>query len=85
MTKTGKQIWKEIINKLMDNDIHFNIINNVLTCKNFGDEVKGLWFWLGEVRLAFNNDTTCGEMDCIDGIEIEGEEVSFQINPNRSI
>lgn len=56
------KIWKTLITTLMDKNIPFSIVNNVLEFKGMPDGVKGLWLWFGEIRVVMEGDMKAGDM-----------------------
>lgn len=79
----SKRIWKNLINDLLERDEYFDLVNNVLSSKVFGENVRGVWFWFGNLRLAMEGQTRAGEMHIIDGYDFnEDGTMNFHINPH---
>lgn len=82
----SKKVLKNLMSDLFDRGEHFDFVNNVLSSKAFGEDVKGIWLWFGNLRLAMHGDTTAGEMAIIDGYDFaEDGSVNFHINPHLGV
>jgi len=66
----GQKLWKRLITELLDKDIYFDLVNNVLTFKGLPDDTKGLWLWFGEIRVAMEGETTAGKMLILNEYEL---------------
>jgi len=63
------KVWKKLITELLDKNITFDLVNNVLSFEGLPDDVRGLWLWFGEVRIAHEDEKTAGEMLILTGFD----------------
>lgn len=65
-----KLIWKKLLTELIEKEINFDLVNNVLSGEFLGDDVKGLWFWFGNIKIACKGKDKAGEMLILNSYEI---------------
>lgn len=70
----GKKTLKEIINYMIENHIRFDYVNGVLSSESFPKEIKGLWYWFGNLLIAKKEMTKAGEMKALETWTFDKED-----------
>ena len=55
-------VWRRLLNELMDRNMSFDIVNNVLSFKGLPEGCRGLWLHFNEIRIAEEGDKIAGDM-----------------------
>jgi hypothetical protein len=77
MYETNKT-WRKLINELMDKNIFFDIVNNVLTFKGLPKDCQGLWLHFNEIRIAEQYGEKAGDMLILEDYKINNnDEIIF--------
>jgi len=71
---SGKDLWKKLITELVEKEIGFNLINGVISGKFIGKDVKGLWFWFGEIKVAHEGKNEAGDMLVLESYQLSKNE-----------
>lgn len=71
---SGKDLWKKLITELVEKEVGFDLVNGVLCGRFIADDVKGLWFWFGEIKVVHEGKDKAGDMLVLESYELTKNE-----------